>query len=730
MLMRDVNVNKTNADTKGRAQASGRASSDFCAGARAFGVSAFAPARLAVALASLLTAVPQAYAVDTEEVVVVGRQTNLFGRAQSASQGVVGAVDLETRPLSRSGELLEVVPGTAVTQHSGSGKANQYFLRGFNLDHGTDFAAFIDGVPLNLPTHGHGQGYLDLNPIIPEFVNTISYGKGPYYADVGDFSSAGYAKYALKSELDQSFVKFGIGEYNFRRGVVGGSTDLATGQILGGLEVQYYDGPWVLPEDGLRVNTLLKYSNPESVWSPSVTAMFYDAEWNSTDQVPQRAINQGLISRYGNIDDTLGGNSTRASLSGAFDRDFGAGALTGNAYALYYDFELFSNFTYFLDDPVNGDQIKQTDTRTVFGGDVTYTAPGELFGRTLDWRTGVQARHDRISDVALYSSEARLVNGTTRRDSVVQTSLGLFGEIDMDLTSRLRMVLGSRLDTYWFDVDARLPAALASTNSGRASDAILTPKLSLIYAVSDSTEWFTNFGQGFHSNDARGTTTTVDPASGDAAVPVDPLARTTGAETGMRVNWGPRQNSTLSFWWLSSASELVFVGDAGTTEPNDGSHRYGVELTNYYAVNDWLTLDFDLALTKARFKDDQDPNTLGKQAYIPQAVGRVVSAGATVDHPSGVFGALRLRHFGNTPLNEAGTVKPDSTSVVNLRAGYRWLEQVEVALDVFNLFNSTDPDIAYFYESQLAGEAAGVEDIHLHPVEPRALRGTVTFYFD
>lgn len=727
MSMKHVNCQESNRAIKGRGQASGRSLDDFCSTVRTVGVPGCAPARLAMALTALLTAVPHAYAADTEEVVVMGRQTNLFGRAQSASQGVVGAVDLETRPLSRSGELLEVVPGTAVTQHSGSGKANQYFLRGFNLDHGTDFAAFIDGVPLNLPTHGHGQGYLDLNPIIPEFVNTISYGKGPYYADVGDFSSAGYAKYSLKNDLDQSFVKFGIGEFNFRRGVVGGSADLTTGQILGGLEVQYYDGPWDLPEDGLRINTLLKYSNPESVWSPSVTAMFYDADWNSTDQVPQRAIDQGLISRYGNIDPTLGGNTTRASLSGAFDRDFGAGALTGSAYAVYYDFELFSNFTYFLDDPADGDQIKQTDTRTVFGGDVTYSAPGELFGHTLDWRTGVQARHDRISDVALYSSEARVVNGTTRRDSVVQTSVGLFGEIDVDLTSRLRMVLGSRLDTYWFDVDAQRPTNLATTNSGRVSDAILTPKLSLIYAVSDATEWFTNFGQGLHSNDARGTTTTIDPASGDAAVPVDPLARTTGAETGMRVNWGPRQNSTLSFWWLSSASELVFVGDAGTTEPNAGSNRYGVELTNYYAVNDWLTLDFDLALTKARFKEDEVPTG---EDHIPQAVGRVIAAGATIDHPSGVFGALRLRHFGNTPLNEAGTIKPDATTVVNLRAGYRWLDQIELALDVFNLFDSTDPDIAYFYESQLAGEAAGVEDIHLHPVEPRALRGTVTFYFD
>jgi len=656
-----------------------------------------------------------------DEVVVHGRAMNLERQTSSASQGVIGAIDLARRPLSRPGELLEVVPGAAVTQHSGSGKANQYFLRGFNLDHGTDFTAAVAGMPLNQPTHGHGQGYLDLNPIIPELVASIAYGKGPYHAEIGDFGSAGYARYRLKSSLQAPVVSFTAGEFGFYRGVAAGGTTLHTGDLLGAVEVQSYDGPWELSEQASKVNALLRYSDTTSRWHPQLTLMAYDAEWNATDQVPQRAIEQGRISRLGNIDPTLGGASSRYALAIGFDEG-GDEGWRGHAYLVRSSFELYSNFTYFLDDPVDGDQITQVDRRITAGGDLTYRRARELPLGTLDVEAGVAVRHDRIGDLGLFRSAARTRLATVREDEVRQTSVGGHVSGRWQPTPAWRLVVGARIDTFRFDVSALSPQPLAAINSGRTSDTIVTPKASLIYGPGTGFEWFANFGQGFHSNDARGTTTFVDPASGDAVEPVDPLVRTTGAETGVRVNWGPGRNSTLAVWALTSASELVFVGDAGTTEASDASRRYGIEWTNYVALNDWLTLDFDLALSEARFRDVVDD-------HVPQAVGRVVSAGLVADHPRGWFGALRVRHFGDSPLVETGAVKAEPTTVVNARGGYRLTRAIELTLDVFNLLDSEDPDISYYFASRLPGEGTAIEDVHVHPVEPRAFRATLRYRF-
>ncbi len=648
---------------------------------------------------------------ELETLTVTGRADDLSGIAESSSQGRVGQAQLRTRPILRSGELLEIVPGAVVTQHSGTGKANQFFLRGFNLDHGTDFNARIDGVPLNLPTHGHGQGYLDLNPIIPELVNYIDYGKGPYYADVGDFSSAGYAHYHLYDELEQGLLRIGVGEDDFYRGVVADSMPLAQGTFLYGMEAQNYDGPWDLDEDALRLNLLLKYTGGTVTQGYRFTGMSYYGDWDSTDQIPQRAVDQGLISRLGQIDPTLGGRAQRHGLSMDWWSNRDKSAIRLNAFAFYSRLDLWSNFTYFLEDADNGDQFKQLDRRYTFGGTSEYDWHIDGIGQHSFNTLGLQLRHDYIPRVGLFQTEERNELRTTREDEVQETSVGLYLKNETQWLEWFRTVIGLRGDYFHFDVDSET----MSQNSGDEGDAQFSPKLGLVFGPWYETELYLNLGRGFHSNDARGTTTSIDP--------VDPLVESQGAEVGVRTSFVPGLHSSLGLWYLELDSELVFVGDAGTTEPSAESRRYGVEWANFYQVTDWLTLDLDVAFTKAEFTDVSDDE-------IPNSVGRVISAGGAVDFPNGIFGALRLRHFGEVPLIEDGSVEAGSTTVVNLQAGYRLREDTSLQLDVFNLFDSEDSDIAYFFDSRLAGEPAeGVSDLHFHPVEPRAVRVTLNYRF-
>lgn len=680
---------------------------------------------LVVSAILLSVATGQVFAHEEEEVTeldtltVTGRADDLSGIAESSNQGRVGQAQLRTRPILRSGELLEIVPGAVVTQHSGTGKANQYFLRGFNLDHGTDFNARIDGVPLNLPSHGHGQGYLDINPIIPELVNYIDYGKGPYYADVGDFSSAGYAHYHLYDELDQGLLRVGVGEDDFYRGVVADSTPLSQGILLYGMEAQYYDGPWEVDEDAVRLNLLLKYTGGTVTEGYRFTGMSYYGDWDATDQIPQRAVEQGLVSRLGQIDPTLGGRAQRHGLNMDWWSNRGKSALRVNAFAFYSRLDLWSNFTYFLDDPLNGDQFKQIDRRYTFGGTSEYDWHIDGIGQHSFNTLGLQLRHDYIPTVGLFQTRARAELRPIREDEVQETSVGLYLKNETQWLEWFRTVLGLRGDYFHFDVDSdTIPR-----NSGDEGDAQFSPKLSLVFGPWYETELYLNLGRGFHSNDARGTTISIDPKTGDAVAPVDPLVESQGAEVGVRTGFVPGLHSSLGLWYLELDSELVFVGDTGTTEPSGKSRRYGVEWTNFYQVTDWLALDFDLAFTKAEFVDVVDDE-------IPNSVGQVITAGGTVDFPNGIFGALRLRHFGDVPLIEDGSVEAGSTTVVNLQGGYRLREDLSLQLDVLNLLDSEDSDIAYFFDSRLVGEPAeGVSDLHFHPVEPRAFRVTLNYRF-
>lgn len=646
---------------------------------------------------------------DPSTIIVYGRAIEQVGIALSGSQGIVGYADFENKPISRVGELVENVPGVIATQHSGTGKANQYFLRGFNLDHGTDFAGFVDGVPINMRTHGHGQGYLDFNFLIPELVERIDYRKGPYFADVGDFSAAGTIKFSTADRLDTPLVEATVGEFGYYRALAAGSFTAGSGDLLIGIEGTLSNGIWELDENLEKFNALLKYSTAD--FSVGLTA--YDASWRATDQVPERAIRSGRIGRFGFIDPTLFSDTTRVGLTA----EGRVGATDLNAYATYYKLKLTSDFTYFLDDSVNGDQFQQRDRRGVFGGSARHTTSATLAGRQLALRFGADARYDAIARVGLYRSSGGVRREIVREDEVDEYSGALWGEGEWALTPRLRATLGVRYDLIGYDVNAG-----QGINSGSGSDGIVAPKAALAWNAVDGLEIYANYGESFHSNDVRGATIRVDPVSGDRAERVPVIARARGYELGARVERGGF-NASLVGYYLTLQSELVFVGDAGSTEPNDASRRYGVEASAFWRPADWLTLDASAAFTNARFRF-VEPGL----RRIPGSVGEVIAGGVTAELGSGFSATARLRHFGAAPLIEDGSARSDPTTLVN--AGLYWRTgRARFGVDLFNLFDARDADIAYFYESRLADEPQAVADRHLHPVEPRQVRVSARYSF-
>jgi outer membrane receptor protein involved in Fe transport len=645
---------------------------------------------------------------------------DLVGIADSASTGVVPGDRVAEREVHRPADVLEAVPGLLVSQHSGEGKANQYYLRGFNLDHGTDLSSSVAGVPVNMPTHAHGQGYSDNNFLIPELVSSVQYKKGPYYADEGDFSAAGAVNVHYASALERPLAEVALGGSGFRRALFAGSLPAAGGTFLGAVELAHNDGPWTNPDDLQRVNGVLRWSTGEPEGRFSLTGTFYKASWNSTDQIAQRGLDGGLYGRFDAIDPTDGGRTHRYSLAADWETT-GSGSRTRiSAFAMDYALDLWSDFTYFLSDPRNGDQFQQVDRRVVVGGKVSHERLLTLFGRDVEATIGLDVRNDNIPTLELLHTKARDILSTVRSDHVSQTSAALWGQASFQLAPWFRAVAGLRGDVLHVNVASKVPE-----NPGQTTHGILSPKLSMVFGPFSSTEIYLNGGFGYHSNDGRGATLHVDPVTKEAAEPVTPLVRAKGAEIGVRSTAIKGVQSTLALWILDLDSELVFSGDAGITEPSRASRRVGVEWTNTWSPYPWLTLDADLAWSRARFTQDAPAGN-----FIPGSIEGVASAGVSVNNLSGFFGSVRLRYFGPRALVEDGSLRSKSATTVNLTAGWQAASWVRLTLDVYNLFDARASDVEYSYASRLPGEpAAGVEDVHLHPIDVRTIRAALTFSF-
>jgi hypothetical protein len=671
------------------------------------------------------------------EVVVSGRADSLLGIAGAASQGTVGMEELESRTLSRPGEVLETVPGVIVTQHSGAGKANQFFLRGFNLDHGTDFATSVNGVPVNLSSHAHSQGYSDLNFMIPELIERVDFRKGVYSADLGNFSSAGAADIHYVDFLSQSIAQVEGGSFGYERGLYASSYHIGSGNLLYAVELFHNDGPWTEPDDYKKINGVLSYSRGTAEWGYSVTSMSYVGDWNATDQIARRALDVVPgFDRFDSLDSSDGGDSQRHSLSAEWHRADADSATKVLFYGFYYDLDLFSNFTYFLDSP-QGDQLEQQDQRGVGGLKASHTWYSDIFSRDMENTVGLQIRSDSIKN-GLFQTidreradkvdyDGKTISDTTRKDDVWESSLSPYVENKVQWAEKFRTVCGLRMDYYYFDVNSDL-----SANSGTRDDAIVSPKGSLIFGPWAETEYYLSAGLGFHSNAGRGVTQQVDPKTGDTVESADPLVRTKGAEIGLRTTVVKGLQSTLALWLLDMDSELVFSGDSGSTEAGDSSRRYGVEWTNYYTPTKWLALDADFSFSHARFRETVVNDDLGIQGrYIPDAVDSVIATGIAFHQPGecGLFSELRLRFFGTRPLTEDNSIRSDSTSMLSTKVGYNFNKNWTLSVEGFNLLDNRDHEIDYYYPSRLKEEDTPHNDIHFKSVEPISGRATLTFRF-
>ena len=687
-----------------------------------------APARLRIILA---------VSAASTTINVQGRADDLIGIANSATQGTVGATEIQDRPILRSGEVLETVPGVIITQHAGGGKANQYFLRGFNLDHGTDFAIFIDDMPLNLPSHAHGEGYSDMNTVIAEFVKRVNYEKGPYYADIGNFGSAGSAHVEYFKALPQNFLKVEGGMYGYGRTVFGVSQKLGLGSVLYGGEAYHDDGPWTHPDNYYKFNGFLTYSRGGDADGVSITARGYHGTWHSSDQIPDNA--QALVGFFGTLNPTDGGHSGRYSLQAEWHRLDANSQTKLMAYGFNYDLDLFSDFTYYLTDPIRGDQFEQKDRRWVGGLDVRHTIFSQWFGRKVENAFGLQGRNDWVNN-GLYQTENRVrvdktdsSNGntlpaTTEADRFKDTQVGFYAETKIQWAEKLRSVVAMRGDLEYFDVTSLVTPA----NTGTASKLLPSPKLSLTFGPWSNTEFYAQGGFSFHSNDARGATQTVQPVSADNPYPNTPVARipalvpTKGGEIGARTAVVPHLQSTFSLWYLHSASELQQNGDTGgTSASRQPSNRYGVEWANFYTPLEHLALDFDMADSRARFttRDDGDaaPGSPGGKR-VPEAVGLVISSGITLHDYKGFLASLRLRNFGPRDLTSDGINRSKATILLNAEVGYQIENTWHVSAEFLNLLNRRDDDITYAYTARITPTATPAFTNVSHPVEPFQLR--------
>jgi hypothetical protein len=687
-------------------------------------------------------------------VNVQGREDDLIGIAESGTQGTVGATEIQDRPILRSGEVLETVPGLIITQHAGGGKANQYYLRGFNLDHGTDFAIFIDDMPLNLPSHAHGEGYSDMNIVIPEFVKRVNFEKGPYYADIGNYGSAGSAHVEYFKTLSKNFFQVEGGTYGYERAVFGASHKLGPGSLLAGAEVYYDNGPWVHPDAFTKINGLLTYSQGDDANGASITARGYHGRWHSSDQIPVSAV--ALVGLYGTLDPTDGGHSQRYSLQGEWQRQGANSASKIMAYGFYYDLDLFSDFTYFLVDPVRGDQFEQQDRRWVAGFDAHHTAFSQWAGRKVENTIGLQLRNDWIHN-GLYATENRVrmeksdyntddsvpptLPATRERDRFTDTIVGFYAENKIQWADKFRSVVALRGDDQKFIVTSlAYSASTNAANSGSASKFLPSPKLNLIFGPWANTEFYAQGGFSFHSNDGRGTTQTVEPISVDNPYPntasekIPPLVQTKGGEIGARTVAVPHLQSTVSLWYLRSNSELQQSGDTGGTSASaQPSNRYGVEWANYYTPREHLAFDFDFANSRAQFieidGDDAAPSSAGGKR-VPEAVGVVISSGVTVHDYAGFSSSLRLRYFGPRDLTSDGIFRSNQTVMLNGELGYQIKKKWHVSAEFLNMLDREDSDIDYAYESRVTpgltsgGTPIGAAEFTrvAHPVEPFQVR--------
>jgi hypothetical protein len=700
-----------------------------------------------------------------QEITVTAQRLELLGTAQSASEGIVTDEELQLLPTYRPGQLLETVPGLIVTLHSGEGKANQYLMRGYNLDHGTDLATFVDRMPINQPTHAHGQGYTDLNFMIPELADGLSYTKGTYYANVGDFGAVGSVHLGYRDVIpDQVAVTAGM--YGFQRIFTAGTTGLGDGHLLAAVELQQYDGRFDTPDDQRKENFVLRYSEGDEHNGYSVTGMAYHGLWTNTTDIPLRAIAEGLVpGPYGTLDPTDGGRAWRSSLSFNAHETLGDGQLTSSAFFIDNQLHIYNNFTHYLADPLHGDQEDQIENRKATGGQASYTLPLPLGSIANELSVGLMTRYDTLhvgrdpSDARTTVPEEYSPPSFTNDDRVWLFSGAAYVQAITHWSSRFRSVLGFRED-YQHGTDIDYEAALHETagysNSGTAQQQLPQPKGSLIYTATDSVELYASAGRGFHSADLRGVNQDV---SVDLGLPhTHLLSKQEGQEVGVRAAPAPNFILTFALFNLWQESETIIDPDVGADSAGPPSRRYGFELNVTYKINRYLEFYGSVSGDHTRFTQPFDDGTGHEGEYITDAPVATGSLALYLNDLGPWSGGLSYRYLGNYPLSSgpcnnaaavhdfpgvatscataptaAGQVNGKGFGETNLDVHYAFADKWSASVGVYNLSNVHADAAEFWYVDRLQNEVAtypdGRADIHEHPLEPIMVRLTLAKQF-
>ncbi|MGB5273258.1 MAG: TonB-dependent receptor [Flavobacteriaceae bacterium] len=652
-----------------------------------------------------LNLVLEAKSISLEEVVISPRIDAL---------NLITDIDIKTNPVASSQEILRQVPGMFIGQHAGGGKAEQIFLRGFDLDHGTDIGITVDGLPVNMVSHAHGQGYADLHFVIPETVNNIDFGKGPYYAEHGNFNTAGYVDLRTKEQLEQSLIKLEVGDFNTQR-LLGMFNLLQLNGHHAYIASEHLatDGPFESPQNFNRINLMGKYSgNLTPTDKIGVTASHFYSRWDASGQIPQRAVDAGLIGRFGAIDDTEGGSTGRTNLLVTYHKYLDDRSLIKNSvFYSNYQFGLFSNFTFFLNDPLNGDQILQKEDRDIYGLKSEYQRSFSADKLNGNWQIGFSFRADRSFDNELSGTRNRTETlNPIQRGDISETNLGAYVGSSINI-GKFTINPSLRFDRFNFQYRDALIGFYQTQTESRA---IVSPKFNVLYSPSSKIQLYAKAGKGFHSNDTR----VVVAQKGKEILPA-----AYGFDLGFIWKPLPRLLVNAAYWYLFLEQEFVYVGDAGIVEPSGKTKRLGIDLSMRYQPLDWLFWNFDTNYTHARALEEPSGAD-----YIPLAPDFTIVSGLNAIHPSGFYGGANLRYLKDRPANEDNSIIAEGYTVLDLNIGYEW-KNFDFSLQIQNLFDTQWNETQFATESRLQNETVAIEEIHFTPGIPFFIKQSISYRF-
>ncbi len=646
----------------------------------------------------------------------------------AASSKYISQVDFENRPKNSAQDMLRLVPGLFIAQHAGGGKAEQIFIRGFDCDHGTDVATYVDGIPVNMPSHGHGQGYEDLHFLIPETVEGMDIFKGPYSTKYGNFATGAAVQFNTLDSLEHNLIQMesgftpDVGDITATRGlallkippIASNVTSYFAADVVNNRS--YFEDDQHFKRVSLYSKTTFAVTDHSHI---HFSAGGFGSSWDASGQIPERAVKQGIINRFGSIDDSEGGTTQRNNFSLIYHTQMEAGEFQVQAYTSTYRFKLFSNFTLFLDDPINGDEIEQTDSRTIRGVNAHYTIGHKLGNMNNKFTIGTSFRGDDIQN-QLWHAVKRIRLEPRAKAIINERASSIYANEVFRFSDHLRVEIGGRYEYFIFDVEDLLPTDSAHTNySGYNYQTLFSPKINLIYSPADRLQFFFNAGSGFHSNDARSVVQDQDEHE---------LPRSVGAEVGSLFRFKNRFVASIALWWLDIENELIYVGDDGTTENKGSSRRTGIDLSARYQITSWLFADADLNIAKPVFTDELYGKQLETDYRIPLAPIATSAGGLTAKFKNGFETGVRYRYLAERPANESNTIAARGYNIIDLTANYK-TKHYKIGLVIENLTNIEWNEAQFATESRLFNETESVDELHFTPGTPFAAKLTLGYIF-